>query len=83
MECKRIKGRQYAPDRPKDCRFCYFWENRKTGCMLGVDSCYYLLDEAESESECKNCPYGRVSPCVGWCTKKLLQEQDVARNEQG
>ncbi|MBM6804150.1 hypothetical protein H6B07_16140 [Mediterraneibacter glycyrrhizinilyticus] len=30
---------QYTEDKPKDCRYCYFWDRKKKGCML--DSCYY------------------------------------------
>ena len=30
---------QYTEDKPKDCRYCYFWGRKKKGCML--DSCYY------------------------------------------
>ena len=30
---------QYTEDKPKDCRYCYFWGGKKKGCML--DSCYY------------------------------------------
>lgn len=24
-------------------------------------------------SECKDCPYGRDSPCIGWCTKEVMR----------
>ena len=24
-------------------------------------------------SECMNCPYGRDSPCIGWCTKEVMR----------
>ena len=33
----------YAADKPDDCRFCYFWKNRKQGCRLGKENCYYLI----------------------------------------
>lgn len=26
-----------------------------------------------AHSECDDCPYGRASPCIGWCTKELLK----------
>ena len=26
---------KYAEDRPKDCRYCYFWSGKKKGCDLG------------------------------------------------
>ena len=25
---------QYTDDKPKDCRYCYFWGGKKKGCML-------------------------------------------------
>lgn len=30
---------QYTEDKPKDCRYCYFWGGKKKRCML--DGCYY------------------------------------------
>ena len=27
---------KYAEDRPKDCRYCYFWSGKKKGCDLPV-----------------------------------------------
>ena len=33
---------KYAEDRPKDCRYCYFWSGKKKGCDLGgEENCYY------------------------------------------
>ncbi len=29
-----IDGVRYYADRPRSCRGCYFWKNRKTGCVL-------------------------------------------------
>lgn len=78
---KKVRLR-YAEDKPKDCKFCYFWENRKVGCTLGEADCYYLLPEKEPDTECVNCPYGRASPCVGWCTKRLLQERKAVRRDE-
>ena len=26
-----------------------------------------------SQSKCDGCPYGRDTPCIGWCTKELLR----------
>ncbi len=67
----------YAPDKPRDCSLCYFWEKKK-GCSLGGDNCYYLISTPEkTNNECDGCPYGRHSPCIGWCTKQLLQELGI------
>ena len=29
-----IDGVRYYADRPQSCRGCYFWKNRKVGCIL-------------------------------------------------
>ena len=36
---------RYAEDKPKSCKYCYFWGGKKKGCELGEDKCYYLLPE--------------------------------------
>lgn len=68
----------YAQDKPRDCRYCYFWKNKKKGCTLGKGNCYYLISvPPEPKSECDGCPYGKHHPCIGWCTKKILRETGV------
>lgn len=63
----------YDSDKPENCKGCYFWKSRKDGC--GLDKCYYLSDTSEKpKSDCDGCPYGRNHPCIGWCTKQLLQD---------
>ena len=37
-----IDGVRYHKDRPASCRQCYFWKNRKAGCTLGEENCYYV-----------------------------------------
>ncbi|MDD5858199.1 MAG: hypothetical protein PUE19_08350, partial [bacterium] len=34
---------QYAADKPSDCRYCYYWKNKRTGCSLGKANCYYRI----------------------------------------
>ena len=42
----------------------------------------YSYDEVTSftetlekeKSDCDGCPYGRVHPCIGWCTKQIMRE---------
>ena len=87
----RAKGnREYAADKPRDCRHCYFWKGKQKGCSR--KECYYLLSEdsltpgtalgeAFQQKEdgtyggsCQGCPYGRHSPCIGYCMKKILWE---------
>ena len=66
----------YAADKPNDCRYCYFWKNK--GCSLGKENCYYLISvPSMPKSECDGCPYGRHSPCIGWCTKQIMREMGV------
>lgn len=67
---------RYADDKPKDCAFCYFWQERKKSCEL--DKCFYILEEKKVpkaiHGQCPGCPYGRYYPCIGYCTAKILQE---------
>lgn len=68
----------YAADKPKDCKFCYFWRGKNKGCCLGKENCYYLVQVApKPKSECDDCPYGKCGPCIGWCTKKIMKEVGV------
>ena len=75
-----IDGVRYYAERPKSCRSCYFWKNRKAGCSLGRENCYYLAEAPEKKSPCEGCPYGRVKPCIGVCMKKLLGRKEVPSN---
>ncbi len=72
-----IDGVRYYADRPGNCSGCYFWKNKKEGCLLGRDNCYYLAGAIKKKSPCEGCPYGRVKPCIGFCMKKILGEKGV------
>lgn len=82
MYCEKAvdaDGARYAADKPRDCRYCYFWKNKKRGCILGEENCYYLITEPDRPlTPCDGCPYGRDRPCIGWCTKKILGQLEVA-----
>lgn len=65
-------NQDYAPDKPKDCRNCYFWNPRTDACVQ--ETCYYLLPEKGADGDCNGCPYGRYSPCIGYCLAKILWE---------
>ena len=56
----------HTEDKPKDCRYCYFWKQ--------TEGCTY--------SECDGCPYGRASPCIGWCTKELLRSMGLWKGRE-
>ena len=71
-----IDGIRYYASRPKSCRFCYFWKNRKEGCILGKENCYYLA-EAPKKSPCDGCSYG---PCVSFCMRKVMGQKEVPDN---
>lgn len=69
---------RYASDKPKECKYCYYWEGKKKGCLLGEERCYYILppkDEKKKKSPCDGCPYGRVSPCIGYCLREIQQNR--------
>ena len=61
-----IDGVRYYTSKPRNCRKCFFWKNKKVGCTLGKENCYYLAEPMETpqEKKCKNCPYANGQPCV-------------------
>lgn len=71
-----IDGVRYHKNRPASCRKCYFWKNRKAGCVLGKENCYYLMENPK-KSPCEGCCYG---PCVSFCMKKVLGQEGVPAN---
>lgn len=76
---KAAKGR-FSEDKPKNCAGCYFWNRKKKACTQG--RCYYLLPEEAANvnaGECGGCPYGRASPCIGYCLQKILREMKKRR----
>ena len=87
-----LVGAKYADDMPWSCKYCYFWEGKKKGCML--DQCFYLEEEAKEDDggaggaaadqfgNCKVCPYGRHSPCIGFCIAKIDREMREKREGQ-
>lgn len=70
---------RFAADRPKSCEYCHWWQGRMKGCGLGGEAeCYYRLPdgpEGKERSECDGCPYGKASPCIGYCIKKIRKER--------
>ena len=41
----------------------------------GVDQSRYetVKEDTAPVSACRDCPYGRDSPCIGWCTKEVMR----------
>lgn len=69
-----IEGIRYYEDKPNSCRHCFFWKNRKKGCILGKQNCYYLAEAVmtEQEKKCTGCCYAKGQPCVSaTCYKDL------------
>lgn len=66
-----VTEKQYSPDKPKDCKFCYWYEQRK-GCTYS-SGCYYELKPKKSTSPCEGCPYGVPNPCIGYCMKEVMK----------
>lgn len=90
-----VEGVRYYDDKPESCRCCFFWKNRKAGCILEERNCYYLAETVKSEQEkkCEGCCYAKTQPCVSACCYKELDrwllasremrgEKDGTQNEQ-
>ena len=78
MMSGEMKTLKLAEDKPKDCKFCYYWGGKKKGCILGGEGkCFYLIKEQPpvKKTKCTDCPYKKKGPCIGWCTRDLLQKK--------
>ena len=67
---------RYAEDKP-DCAYCYF---RKKKGICRLKKCYYLIPEKPEKKEgetCGDCPYGKHSPCIGYCLLKIVREMKI------
>ena len=76
-----LEGVRYHKARPHTCRKCFFWKNKKTGCVLGTENCYFLAEKIKTpeEKKCEGCPYGRADQiCVAACCFRDL-EQDMRK----
>ena len=66
---------KYAEDRPKDCRYCYFWSGRKRPVIWVVKKTattgYVRRDPAQ---RIDGCPYRQEPKCVSLCMKKILKD---------
>ena len=71
-----IYGIRYYAEKPETCRMCFFWKNRKVGCILGKQNCYYLAEAVmtEQEKKCEGCCYAKGQPCVSACCYKDLDK---------
>ena len=85
-----VDGIRYYDDKPESCRCCFFWKNRKAGCILEERNCYYLAETVRSEQEkkCEGCCYAKTQPCVSACCYKeldrwLLASREMRREKDG
>ena len=61
-------------DMPISCEYCFFWHQSR--CARGSDGCFYLMKirrRIRQKAKCIDCPYGRDAPCLGWCTKEIME----------
>lgn len=68
----------------QDCLNCLHWLGNEKGCALGEFPCPFSTPVSastvkSSHSACKGCPYGRDSPCIGWCTKEILRTHESTK----
>ena len=90
-------NRRYAPDKPKECKHCYFWKGKQKGCSQ-KECCYLLPEDSKEPGEaqgnlpmpksgengnCLGCPYGRHSPCIGYCLQKIMWEMREKKQAAG
>lgn len=71
---------QYAADKPSDCRYCYYWKNKRTGCSLGKANCYYRISPPPKlKSDCDGCPYIRLTNLIPELLD-MVDEKKIAFN---
>ena len=79
----KLPGRRYEEDKPRDCRYCYYWAGRVRGCSR--KDCWYLLPLPEKPKKefdengvpvlnCRTCAYAKQGPCIGYCIAKIERE---------
>lgn len=71
-----LPGRSYQKDKPWSCAYCYWWG--KAGCTKS--ECWYLKPvkpekpKSDVSKNCKDCPYGKHLPCIGYCIAEIYRE---------
>lgn len=80
-----MENMRYAADKPKECKYCYFWNWNKNCCSLTMEQCYYILPPKEKlkpKSVCDGCAYAKNAPCIGYCMRNILDEQKGKRGNK-
>ena len=78
-----MDGIRYHASRPADCRHCFFWKNRKKGCVLGKENCYYLIEPPKGPSKCEGCPYKRSNSSKAFLQNELQAAIDHLEKVKG
>ena len=74
----------YASDKPSDCAYCYFFSARRKKCKR--KECFYRISSPPLRRKvthwepCEGCPYGKHTPCPGYCIVKAMKEVKEHRN---
>lgn len=73
---EKADKRKYAEDKPLVCEDCYFgadekWLHQKTVLLSSPKT---ARERYEKAGQCVGCPYGKHSPCIGYCLQKILQD---------
>lgn len=77
-----INGVRYSRLKPEKCKNCFFYKNKRKGCIFGgLDHCYFLLESPKKvKSRCTDCPYAKEKPCVLVpCYQELVADLNARR----
>ena len=75
----KLPGRRYEEDKPRDCRYCYYWAGRIRGCSR--KECWYLVPLPEKPKKefdengvpvlgCRTCAYGKQGHASGIVSRR-------------
>jgi len=77
MKWRAYAGKKICRGKTKGMPVLLFLARKEAGMLT-----YYLIQTPDKpKSECDGCPYGKNQPCIGWCTKKILQKSGGAASE--
>ena len=65
---EKADKRKYAEDKPLVCEDCYLLPKQPE-------------KDTKKAGQCVGCPYGKHSPCIGYCLQKILQ--DMRKKKSG
>ena len=75
MEAKAMNG--HIEDKPKDCRYCYFWKQTEGCTSRGKTGCYYI-SAFSAEAVCRRQRVRRLSVWAGVSLHRLVYEGTAA-----